>query len=241
MSVSKELTDIGAGIINVGTALKSNALSTVEFGSSEIKTSTAARMLGPAKLTHQHGLGWTQVDRNSRLSLTLYQTGGLGLQLDIPIIFDGFIAGKSIDPAIAKMEKLETYVPSLERTPIVYVDAGGGIPHDRTRDPRRAWVVYGIDWQDFTMNQSNQRIRQFAAVTLWEWIPDVDTPFANVPYGSSVPNTYKVQPGDTLQKIAAYYYGDQSQWHAIAAANNLRDPNHPPVGSTIKLPQIKVT
>lgn len=50
--------------------------------------------------------------------------------------------------------------------------------------------------------------------------------------------TYMVKRGDTLQSIAAKFYGDASKWHRIADANNIKNPRDLSkyVGDRIKIP-----
>ncbi|MES2489414.1 MAG: DUF6531 domain-containing protein [Pseudomonadota bacterium] len=55
-------------------------------------------------------------------------------------------------------------------------------------------------------------------------------------YPSSVPGSYVVQAGDTLQSIAQSIYGDASLWYLIADANSLRGNEPPTPGVTLKLP-----
>ncbi len=55
---------------------------------------------------------------------------------------------------------------------------------------------------------------------------------------SNRPETYVVQPGDTLMHIAARFYGSRSKWRAIQDANKATIPANGDlkVGQTIKLP-----
>jgi nucleoid-associated protein YgaU len=52
-----------------------------------------------------------------------------------------------------------------------------------------------------------------------------------------VPSSYRIKKGDTLVKIAVYFYGDGSKWRNIAKLNHIHDPNHLKVGRVIKLPK----
>jgi nucleoid-associated protein YgaU len=55
------------------------------------------------------------------------------------------------------------------------------------------------------------------------------------------PQTYTVQPGDTLSKISRKFYGDASRYMEIFYANRdkLDDPNKLQVGWELTIPQIK--
>lgn len=57
---------------------------------------------------------------------------------------------------------------------------------------------------------------------------------------SGTPNpqrTHQVLPGETLDRIAARYYGDATRWRAIAAANGISDPLAIRPGSLIAIPE----
>jgi LysM repeat protein len=52
--------------------------------------------------------------------------------------------------------------------------------------------------------------------------------------------TYKVQPGDTLGKIAKKFYGDARRFPLIVAANAIADPDKLRVGQDLIIPDIAV-
>lgn len=64
---------------------------------------------------------------------------------------------------------------------------------------------------------------------------------ADVIKGNLTATSYQVQEGDTLFAIAEKVYGDGSQWHQIASANNVGTlPNGNPLiftGSTLSIPR----
>jgi nucleoid-associated protein YgaU len=57
--------------------------------------------------------------------------------------------------------------------------------------------------------------------------------------GSTVQQTYTVQPGDTLSKIAKHTLGDANAYHSIFDLNRdqLSDPDKIKPGQVLKLPQ----
>jgi hypothetical protein len=48
---------------------------------------------------------------------------------------------------------------------------------------------------------------------------------------------HRVQPGETLDRISAKYYGDSTRWRAIAAANGIVDPLALRNGSLLSIPR----
>jgi lysozyme len=50
-------------------------------------------------------------------------------------------------------------------------------------------------------------------------------------------DTYTVQPGDWLSKIAGRAYGDITKYNAIASANNISNPDNIEVGVVLKIPR----
>jgi hypothetical protein len=58
-----------------------------------------------------------------------------------------------------------------------------------------------------------------------------------VPAVSVVPDTYTIQPGDSLLAISLYFFGSAAMVDEILALNGLADPDHIVAGRTIILPQ----
>jgi nucleoid-associated protein YgaU len=85
---------------------------------------------------------------------------------------------------------------------------------------------------------------------IWDEIKRVDPSLsdlmADIRIDSSIPapteaavaQTYAVQPGDTLSKIAKQYYGDANKYMKIFEANRdqLSDPDKIKAGQTLKIP-----
>jgi LysM repeat protein len=82
---------------------------------------------------------------------------------------------------------------------------------------------------------------------VWGEIKSVDSAFADLTCDISVDSsiapppearTHKVQPGDTLSKIAKQFYGDANKYMKIFEANKdqLSDPNMIKVGQVLKVP-----
>ena len=83
---------------------------------------------------------------------------------------------------------------------------------------------------------------------VWGEIKSADAVFADLTCDIKVdpsiapppePRTHKVQPGDTLSKIAKQFYGDANKYMKIFEANKdqLSDPNLIKVGQVLKVPE----
>ena len=49
---------------------------------------------------------------------------------------------------------------------------------------------------------------------------------------------HRVQPGETLDRISATYYGDSTRWRLLASANTLEDPLALRPGTIISIPRL---
>jgi nucleoid-associated protein YgaU len=71
--------------------------------------------------------------------------------------------------------------------------------------------------------------------------PSLATPAPAAP-APSVAGTVRVQPGDSLWKLALQHFGRGSAWPQILAANpNIADPNQLHIGASLKLPAVLAT
>ena len=73
---------------------------------------------------------------------------------------------------------------------------------------------------------------------LWDVIKGIDANVSDAIIDINVQpgTTYTVVSGDTLSKIAKRFYGDANQYHAIAKASGISNPDHIQVGQVITLP-----
>ncbi|WP_372728647.1 LysM peptidoglycan-binding domain-containing protein [Nocardioides sp.] len=58
--------------------------------------------------------------------------------------------------------------------------------------------------------------------------------------GTPKPNrVHRVQPGETLDRISARYYGDSTRWRLLASANALEDPLAVRPGALLTIPRLE--
>lgn len=95
-------------------------------------------------------------------------------------------------------------------------------------------------------NAPNEAIKN----NVWNAIKQVDPSYSDLmadigvdssipaPAAAAVQQTYTVQPGDSLSKIAKQFYGNANEYMKIFEANTdqLDDPNKIQAGQTLKIP-----
>jgi nucleoid-associated protein YgaU len=216
----------------------------VTFTSHEIKVTVVVKLAGPTVVVQHDPEGWQQIQRKWRTSFTEWE-GAPTYELQIPLVFDqlGFnprvgSAMNSVEKGIRDVERLGEKLANKPRTPILRVDAHGAIPHDYTNNHTKQWVVATVAWGDYIINDNLSRVRQECTLTLWEYVPDKVLQANERLPARPVPKKYRIRNGDTLQKIAAYFYGDQAEWHSIAKLNKIHNPLKLKVHHWIKLPSV---
>lgn len=177
--------------------------------------------------------GWQEVTRPRRKSLTEY-IGPAVDKLNLPIKCDGF-PHTSVQADVDWLGDLGRR--DGEQSPVFRVTGPVWLSGN-------LFVCDSVDWGDFARSgTTGDLVRQSLTLHCWRY-EAANSVISTSPAkkhsgkhsGSSHPKTYTVRKGDTLQKIAAKVYGKASDWHRIADANNLRDPNHLKVGQVLKLP-----
>lgn len=81
-------------------------------------------------------------------------------------------------------------------------------------------------------------LRAKVNLTLKQFEPDENWGRQNPTSGTPRPHrTHVVQPGETLDRIAAKHYGTATPWRDIANANGIEDPMALRPGTTLAIPQ----
>ncbi|MDP8969922.1 MAG: LysM peptidoglycan-binding domain-containing protein [Actinomycetota bacterium] len=84
-------------------------------------------------------------------------------------------------------------------------------------------------------------LRAKADITLRQYGDDKAFPLQNPTSHTPAPQRlHRVQPGETLDRIAASHYGDPTVWRRIADANRLDDPLALAVGTSLVIPEQEV-
>lgn len=199
--------------------------------------------------------GWAKVKRDRRRSLTEWQ-GNDPLEIAIPILFDNWAEGTSVENEIKQLEKLaglgndDTDGPE---PPLIVFNTGGVISHDYHDSKDHEWVISEIDFGDCVKNQFGNRVRQIATVTVLQYIDDdvlsrlspskkrKKQKKGKIKKGTersgARQKTFIVKfTGQSLVAIAKDELGDGKRWHEIAKLNGIRDPKGTAKGMRLKMP-----
>lgn len=178
---------------------------------------------------------WEEITRRQRKSLTDW-TGTQPYRMTIPIRFDGFAAGESIEANIAALEHLGRPEGGRgeQQPPVFQVHTVGQVP----RGKNIKWVVEGFDWGDEIKRSSDgKRVRQDVTINALEFVnPDT----IEIEKRVSEPKNwvYKTKAGDTLHKVAKHELGNAKRWSEIKKLNSkYRDPDRTiKTGTHLKMP-----
>lgn len=168
---------------------------------------------------------WNVVNRPRRTSFTVWDGTDL-YKMDVPILFDGWDTGRSMEDAVSILNQMR--IPPSDLTPPPQVRIEGAVPVKNA-----VWVIEGIDFGDNVIwHPDGYRLRQDAVVHLLQYAES--TPLQIKP--AMTAHIYHVRAGDTLKSISKSQYGTPKFWSAIKNANNIRDPKKLP--KTLRIPQI---
>jgi len=181
--------------------------------------------------------GWTVVDRARQRGLSVWD-GVEPKRLAVPILFDGFEDDNDQQDSLKLL--LQMASPDPDEPPVVSL-SGKGFP-----DIVDNWVIESISFGSNTIWGTNKAgkdilLRQDAIVNLMQHVAADRVAFSKAkpaqPGGRVWPKHWMVKKGDTIQKIAAKFYGSSKKWHLIASANGIRDPKHLKIGQVLTIPK----
>lgn len=204
--------------INIGKQYKFTRLDTS-------KSVTMKRDADPPTITQGSGR-WNEVTRPRRTSFVTYNGSDL-YRMDVPILFDGWDTGRSMEDAISILNQM-CQSPG-DYTPPPTVDIEGAVPVKGGKwvlDPMPTWGTQVI-W-----HPDGYRLRQDCVVHLLEFV-EADNLSIKPPATNQI---YHVKAGDTLKSISKQFYGTPKFWSVIKNANKIRDVKKLP--KTLRIPQI---
>lgn len=207
---------------------------------------------GAGNLTAGFG-GWENIRRDRRYSITEW-SGRDGMEIPIPIIFENWAVGTSLEGDIKQLEMMAGLGnKGGGEPPLMTFNSGGVIPHDFHDAPSHDWIITNLEFGDCVKNDWGNRVRQIATVTVAQFIDD-DVLDKLSPAGKHrSKNKGKVKKGtersggkkkeytvkfnhQSLVTIAKETLGDGKRWHEIAKLNGIRDPKATRKGQKLRIP-----
>ena len=105
----------------------------------------------------------------------------------------------------------------------------------------KSWpsVITNLTIQFTYFSSEGVPLRAKADLTLMQFKEEKAFGAQNPTSGTPRPHrVHRVQPGETLDRISAHYYGDATRWRQLAIANRVEDPLTIRPGSLLSVPQL---
>ena len=197
-------------------------------------------MFNPTTFSFSTDNRWDSDSVPGKATPTLRYAGGSGGKFNLSLVFDTTDTGKPVslhsNKLLALMEvddKLAGYDPAL----------GNGRPpwvkfHWGTHVHSFKAVITSASVTFTYFSNEGLPLRANVELSLEQYEPDANWGPQNPTSGTPVPErTHQVQVGDTLDRIAARYYGDSNRWRDIANINGIADPLDLPPGQLLSIPE----
>jgi LysM repeat protein len=208
-----------------------------------LEVETGARiecMFNPATFAFSQANRWESDAVPGKSTPTMRFVGGQGGSFSLSLVFDTTAAGTAVSVHTNKLLKLMEVDTTL---------AGYDAQRSNGRPPwvKFHWgtslhsfkaVIQSIDVSFTYFSSEGLPLRASVNMSLEQYEPDANWGPQNPTSGTPKPNrTHQVQVGDTLDRISARYYGDSTQWRAIAGANGIADPLDLRPGRILAIPE----
>jgi len=204
------------------------------------KNETIECMFNPDKFGFSMANSWESNRVPGVSSPSMRYAGGQSGTFDLDLVFDTTGTGASVTTHTNKLLKLmevDETLPSFDAS------------RNTGRPP---WVTFhwGLNVHTFKAIITNLKVtftyfsneglplRASVQANFTQFEPDANWVRQNPTSGTPQPHrTHQVGPGDTLDRIAARYYGDATMWRQIASANGIQDPLAIRPGQIIAIPE----
>jgi hypothetical protein len=208
-----------------------------------LETETGGRidcMFNPTNFAFAMQNRWESDQIPGKNTPSLRYAGGAGGRFNLSLVFDTTDTGKPVTDHTNKLLELMNVDKSLP---------GFDAAQNNGRPP---WVkfhwgthlhsfkaVIGSTNVNFTyFSSEGLPLRANVELALEQFEPDASWGPQNPTSGTPKPQrTHQVQVGDTLDRIAARYYGDSTMWRDIATLNSIADPLDLTPGRLLSIPE----
>jgi len=198
-------------------------------------------LFNPENLSVSRSNTWGAPSKNAGGGVkTIQYKGASSGDISLKLFFDTTDTGEAVTSYTSKLLKLMEVDTSLPGS------------SDSTQNARPPWVTFNwgsfcsykavitsmsIEFNYFT--SAGVPLRSTANLTLKQYMDEITFAPQNPTSGTPFPHrTHRVQPGETLDRIAAIHFGDATMWRRIADANGIEDPLALRPGSLLAIPEL---
>jgi hypothetical protein len=188
---------------------------------------------GPVSLT-DGGSYFDEQERPRRRSTISY--AGMRLhRLEVPLMFDGWISGASVEAPLIRLEALAVSRQGVKSEPSPIRIDGAGIPRKTLE-----WFIESLDFGTDVIVSGGNRVRQDVRMRLVQKV-DVALSMAEADRRPKSKITYRkvrVERKTSLRRLAATVLGSSSRWKEIrdSRGRNFRTDTVK-AGTTLRIPR----
>jgi hypothetical protein len=195
-------------------------------------------LFNPAQLQITRSNTWAGDALPGRGVPRLRYTGAQSGVMKVELFFDTTADGTTVTDYTGKIVGLMDVDPNLP---------GSDVATHNVRPPHVTFhwgslhsfkaVVSDLDLSFTYFSSTGTPLRATVALTLRQFESDGAFGPQNPTSGTPRPaRVHRVQSGETLDRIAARYYGDSTRWRALAGANGIADPLAVRPGTLLSIP-----
>ncbi len=170
-----------------------------------------------------------------------YGGGQSGTISGLELLFDTTSTGESVTAytdELTKLLKIDTDLPGYDPAKLngrpPWVKFHWGKFHSFKA------VVTRLSLSFVYFSADGEPLRARASLDLTQFEEEADWPRQNPTSGTPAPaRSHQLQPGETLDRVAARYYDDPTAWRELARANGIRDPFAVQPGSQLAIPTLE--
>lgn len=197
-------------------------------------------LFNPAQLKISRSNTWAGAALPGRGVSRLRYTGANSGVLRVDLFFDTTDTGTDVSVHTGKIVSLMDVDPALpgtdeskhsQRPP--YVTFHWGDLHSFKA------VIAQLELTYTYFSSTGMPLRATMALVLRQYEESQAFGKQNPTSGTPRPHrVHRVQPGETLDRISAQYYGDSTRWRTLASANSIADPLALKPGALLTIPKL---
>lgn len=208
-----------------------------------LETETGTRiecMFNPAKFSFSTSNRWESDNLPGKSAPSMRFAGGDGGTFNLSLVFDTTRVGTTVTAHTNKLlglMKVDTTLPGYDasrnngRPPWVKFMWGTQIHTFKA-------IIKSMEVSFTYFSSEGLPLRANVEMSLEQFEPDENWGRQNPTSGTPNPNrTHQVRVGDTLDRVAAKYYGDSTKWRSIANVNGITDPLMIRPGQLLAIPE----